>query len=412
MDIKSFHFLVDGYISSLRNLDSPCTRAMIHQMCSNVVRQFRATAKSIDKLPQPSREHENAIANLSRLLSSFDEAAEQRQLLNAKTNPDDIDEREKKMLDETDSKFVGKVRKRRKMISKGFEYDPESKSKAKVVKEWLSMDVIDSISSTPPYPAFFFKKLNKPCIVRKVLAKTGYIKKTSPVFVCIFDNGDVAYLSDTVNAKGERVSAEDNVRANLRELRSKGHTRKTYSVAEIEEGLLKRGFDPAQVHEIAIGHSIVEEKQFSTTTGSKIFVKSIPPGKDYDNKLGIVLGMRLSMTEQPIDVTSFVGEVVGKSHNVRIFKVFLEDETIRYIWGEEVSHQIEEGTHEALVLDALYEKLVERKKEESDARMQEFIGMAHEYDEDGEEEMAIEPEIPSAGKDDFKHRVRRLVKDD
>jgi hypothetical protein len=411
MDIKSFHFLVDGYVSRLRDLDSPCTKAMVHQMCSNVVRQFRAAAKSVDKLPQPSREHENAVVNLARLLSSFDEASEQRQLLNAKMNPDSIDDSEKKRIEETDSKLVGSVRKRRKMISKGLEYDPESKSRAKVVKEWLSVSVIDSIPSTPPYPAFFFKKLNKPCIVRKIPASPDYGTK-SAIYICIFDNGDVAYLSDTVNTEGKKVSAEDNVRVNLRELRFRGHTRKTYTVAEIEEGLLKRGFDPAQVHEIAIGHSIVEEKQFSTSTGSKVFVKSIPPGKDYDNKLGIVLSMRLSMTEQPVDVTSFVGEVTGKSHNVRIFKVFLEDETIRYVWGEEVHHQIEEGTHEAVVLDALYERLVERKKEESDARMQEFISMIHEYDEDEESAIGPELEIPSAGKDDFKHRVRRLVKDD
>jgi hypothetical protein len=417
MRTEGFEFLVDGYVTTLSSLGVPCTKSKMAQMSRNVLRQFRVVAKEVDKLPQPSEEHSLTVQKLGLILQLFSAALEERELINAKSNPDEppkrtlrdeVDERERAHIEESNKGLTSRVRKRRKLVGESTEFDPESKSRGKVVKQWLPKDVVASIPSEPPYPAFFFKKLNRPCIVRKSILVEGYGKKSKTVYICIFDNGDVSYLSTDMIS-----TAEDKVRADLRELRTRGHTRKTFTVAEIEEGLLKRGFDPTQVHEIAQGQSIVETLQFGISTGSKVFVKSIPPGKKYDNKLGIILGMRLSMTEHPIDVTSFVGEATGQSHNVRIFRVFLEDETIQYVWGQEIQHEIAEGTHEALVLDALYERLEERKKEESDARMEEFAHMIHEYDEDEVEEPdRSEPEVRAPGVDNFKQRVRRLVKDD
>ena len=416
MITDGLRYLVVRYVTSMTSNASVYTREDIHQISRSVLLNFRATAKKVDKLPQPSKEHEMEIVALSSILQGFADAIESWELLTAKMNPaekkerfeiDAAEEREKARTEETNKKFVSSVRKRRKTTSTELDYDPESKSRVKTVKHWISKDVVASIPVDPPYPAFFFKKLSRPCIVRKI-PPAQYGKKKDYVYICIFDNGDVSYLATDMTS-----SAEDKVRANLRELRTRGHTRKTYSVAEIEEGLLERGFDPAQVREIAEGHMIAETKQFWLSTGAKVFVKSIPPGKPYDEKLGIILGMRLSMTEHPVDVISFVGETTGKSHNVRVFKVFLEDEKIYYVWGEEIHRQVGEGTHESLLLDQLYERLVERKKEEADTRMQEFIGMIHEdIDEDDLVQADEIPERRISGADNFKYRVRRLVKDD
>ena len=415
--VEGFCFVANRYAELLRDIRREYTRKELAAVARIVLRQFASAAVSVDKMEQPSQRHQELVLLMSKTLEQFVEAMNTREVLIAKMNPDDVvfdveamrkaEEKARLEKETRDTKEkTRKVRKQRRMVTK----EIESGKGTETVREWQSRDIVDMIPSTPPYPAFFFKKLSKPCIVRKAVPATSTLKRQPAIYLCIFDNGDVSYLATDANSTGE-----DKVRANLRELSVRGKTRRSYTVHDIEEGLLKRGFDPAQVAEIAKGHSMAETVQFGMSTGTKVKIKSIPPGKRYDGMLGIILGTRLSMSEQPIDVTSFVGETTGKSHNIRVFKVFLEDETTEYIWGEEVALEISEGTHEALVLDELYKRLEVRKQEEADARLQEFSSMLHD-DYADDDEQPLEPRLIKAvhGKtvDDFKHRVKRLVKDD